>query len=539
MLGVVSKGGGGGGPIPYGQKTFADMVAIGDSWVSGTGATPTTNRFVDQIAAAVGSSAPLNKGNAGTTISGRAGTIVGDATGANKRAGLIFALGFNDARYAVTYWGWNGIASIYASARSAVQAYLAAGYAPTDILWVAPYYINDAGLLTGDQYQTSQSRAGFERHVAMHRSIAAEFGLYFFDSYAYLRDNGFPATGGSGDNIHANNTGHTMMKTGALLATVLTSRTVPQCLVPPVFNQPFPAVGQAVAMSDNGSWTDAPSSYAYRWKADGAVISGATTNSYTPVSGDIGKVITGEIQATGTTGSSAWTVAETVTITSAPVAASAPTVKGPLLRPYFLKYAAGSSGFGQNRTNGYGEARSNDLATAQAVLPSAPGWAMECRAKLSSGISQQQGIIGRWTKAFLWVSTNGYLYATVQTSGGEQAIGGGSLSTGVLFNLNDNVEHVIAMSASASSARVYVDGNQVGSLTATISTTGGNGAGFNVGNFNSNNTPFVNGTIDEVAVWNFDKYTANYTPPSTPYVGNESGLIALYHFDNDPYGARV
>ncbi len=39
------------------------------------------------------------------------------------------------------------------------------------------------------------------------------------------------------------------------------------------------------------------------------------------------------------------------------------------------------------------------------------------------------------------------------------------------------------------------------------------------------------GTLDEMAIWNTERYTANFTPPAAPYVGNEQGLWNLYHFD--------
>jgi hypothetical protein len=37
--------------------------------------------------------------------------------------------------------------------------------------------------------------------------------------------------------------------------------------------------------------------------------------------------------------------------------------------------------------------------------------------------------------------------------------------------------------------------------------------------------------VDEVAIFAGARYSANFTPPSAPYVGNEPNLIALYHLD--------
>jgi hypothetical protein len=59
-----------------------------------------------------------------------------------------------------------------------------------------------------------------------------------------------------------------------------------------------PAVGSLLT-STQGTWTgDAPISYAYQWRADGASISGATSQIYTTLIGDVGKAITCRVTAT-------------------------------------------------------------------------------------------------------------------------------------------------------------------------------------------------------------------------------------------------
>src|ERR1017187_1076751 len=53
------------------------------------------------------------------------------------------------------------------------------------------------------------------------------------------------------------------------------------------------------------------------------------------------------------------------------------------------------------------------------------------------------------------------------------------------------------------------------------------------------------GLIDEVAIWDFQKYApvaqgvTAYTVPTAPYVGNESGLVALYHLQADGTDSAV
>lgn len=59
-----------------------------------------------------------------------------------------------------------------------------------------------------------------------------------------------------------------------------------------------------------GTWNGtAPITYAYKWLRDGIAISGATANTYTLTSGDVGKTISAEVTAINTYGPTAYTVA--------------------------------------------------------------------------------------------------------------------------------------------------------------------------------------------------------------------------------------
>jgi hypothetical protein len=53
-----------------------------------------------------------------------------------------------------------------------------------------------------------------------------------------------------------------------------------------------------------GAWVAATQGIAYQWFANGSPISLATKKNYTPVSGDIGKVLTVEVFATNPNGTS-------------------------------------------------------------------------------------------------------------------------------------------------------------------------------------------------------------------------------------------
>lgn len=77
-------------------------------------------------------------------------------------------------------------------------------------------------------------------------------------------------------------------------------------------------VGQTLTASA-GTWTGAPTSYAYQWKGAGTAISGATASTYTPVTGDIGNALTVSVVATNGTGASS---PATSAATSAVIAAT-------------------------------------------------------------------------------------------------------------------------------------------------------------------------------------------------------------------------
>lgn len=63
----------------------------------------------------------------------------------------------------------------------------------------------------------------------------------------------------------------------------------------------------SVLLALNGNWSNTPTSYAYQWKRDGSNISGATSQTYTIVSGDLGHLLTCTVTATNGFGSASAT----------------------------------------------------------------------------------------------------------------------------------------------------------------------------------------------------------------------------------------
>jgi surface antigen len=98
-----------------------------------------------------------------------------------------------------------------------------------------------------------------------------------------------------------------------------------------------PKVGETVSTT-GGSWKPRDADLAFRWKADGARIAGATASSYTLQQADKGKRISVTVRATKMGYPKAWATSEPtepvmpgqMTATSAPAVTGAPVVDGTL-----------------------------------------------------------------------------------------------------------------------------------------------------------------------------------------------------------------
>lgn len=64
-----------------------------------------------------------------------------------------------------------------------------------------------------------------------------------------------------------------------------------------------PVVG-ATLVASTGAWANSPTSFAYQFNADAVPITGATSASYAPVEGDVGKILTVEVIASNAAGPS-------------------------------------------------------------------------------------------------------------------------------------------------------------------------------------------------------------------------------------------
>ncbi|TJU81348.1 MAG: hypothetical protein E5Y15_21180 [Mesorhizobium sp.] len=101
-----------------------------------------------------------------------------------------------------------------------------------------------------------------------------------------------------------------------------------------------------------GTWLNGVDTFAYQWKADGANV-GSNQNTYVPVSGDVGKVITVEVTATNAGGSTPASSAATSAVIAVPVNTVAPAITGNALVGSTLTCSTGTWSGGGSQTYTY------------------------------------------------------------------------------------------------------------------------------------------------------------------------------------------
>ena len=122
----------------------------------------------------------------------------------------------------------------------------------------------------------------------------------------------------------------------------------------------------------------------------------------------------------------------------------------------------------------------------------------------------------------------GYLGASSSGNAVCNVAAGNTTITGP--SITDGKWHLLDLVGQSNGITCYVDGAVVG--TSTVAEIVPPTAGFAVGTmglYPSSNE--WTGEIDEVSVWNTARYKAAFTVPSSPYVGTETGLVALWHLN--------
>jgi hypothetical protein len=224
-------------------------------------------------------------------------------------------------------------------------------------------------------------------------------------------------------------------------------------------------VGQTLTVS-NGTWSNTPTSYAYQWKRAGTNISGATAQTYVPVTADVGNTLTCAVTASNAGGAG---TAATSAATSAVTAASLPTVSDNFNRAD----SSTSAGTGWTNINTSVAGISGNKMYFSTATPGEQPWGgnwMECgypNGTIEADITLdpyflKEGIVFRRIDdsngLFAWIQEDQLQIYSVE--GGARRLVK-SFNTGTSSFPKSSVQHAkVTMSASAISF-------QVGSVTVT------------------------------------------------------------------------
>jgi hypothetical protein len=151
------------------------------------------------------------------------------------------------------------------------------------------------------------------------------------------------------------------------------------------------------------------------------------------------------------------------------------------------------------------------------------------------GTTNSDGLISK-----LGGSTGWYIYANKPTK--NISVNAYYAGTDLRFDtasntLTMNAWHHVAVTyiAISKSAKVYVDGTEASYTTRTVGTSGYSDESANdlyVGKTAGNVLNHMRGAMDELRISNVLRYTANFTPQTTPFT-SDSHTKLLYHFDDN------
>jgi hypothetical protein len=183
---------------------------------------------------------------------------------------------------------------------------------------------------------------------------------------------------------------------------------------------------------------------------------------------------------------------------------------------------------------GFGQALANSRVELGSGL--APGgsntFTVECRLRPANDDKDQIALSdnGRW-----WIGKDGNeTWFRILEPGGAKI----HLARRAAPMLAGQWYHA-ALVCGPSGCRVFLDGTEIGSTTSTVTTSTGGSPGGCIGGLAESGTFDWEGEIDEIAVFDHERYAAGFTPPQAPYTGSEPGLVELWHLDGDGLSARV
>lgn len=175
-------------------------------------------------------------------------------------------------------------------------------------------------------------------------------------------------------------------------------------------------------------------------------------------------------------------------------------------------YQAAASGFGQELRAGWGNA---------ANAPTPPNRTIECWVNIPANPASL-GVIAHTGYEWIGCLTSGQLRVNLSN------IGNVDIATPTIPGTRKH----IAIAINQTSTFIFIDGTLINTRTNAAGTIGTTANGFTARALSGGSFILPTGNaVDELVLWTGCRYTTSFTPPAAPYVGNEAGMIALYHFD--------
>jgi len=285
-----------------------------------------------------------------------------------------------------------------------------------------------------------------------------------------------------------------VVASGAQAAGVLAGLAIPIVVVsgslnPVPANTVLPVISGALGTlsTTNGTWANTPTSFAYQWKRNGANIGGATANTYTIVTADIGTTLTVTVTATNAAGSTPATSAGYTPTYTQKIIAAGPIAYWPQAEAAGATVSLDASGGGFNGVYTgvtLGGAGIGDGRTSALFVPASSSRNNVNVAGLSTALNGAEGTLSLWAQvraAGVWSDgVNRWIFRLERAAANNIVdIIKRNIAGQLDFNYKANavakvvspagqnttawMHYAITWSAGANQMKAYLNGAQVGS----------------------------------------------------------------------------
>lgn len=175
------------------------------------------------------------------------------------------------------------------------------------------------------------------------------------------------------------------------------------------------------------------------------------------------------------------------------------------------------------------------FADVSGLIPRTRNWTIEGWIKPPA--SNPSGTIvafGQASKGYIAINTSGQMLAVIRSNTANNV----SITTSTSVVGQDFIHVALTAYTSSSTTggfKLFVGGVMVAELadsTTNLPYLGAGAASQGIGGLAGSNY-FIGGVVDMVATWDYARYLTDFTPPTAPYTGTETGLYAGYLLDGN------